>query len=362
MGDDPLAIGVISVPRRKIPPPSGAMGIMIEDGKGGPVIRQVIPKSPAQKVGLKAGDVITHVNGKAVKDRHELVKLVKQHRPGQSVKVSLKRGNQKLELSVTLATPNTPSFQKRRLQNRSGVGMSKRHDDFPLVLQHDTVLKPVDCGGPLVDSSGNAIGINVARGGRTETYTVPVDALIVLMYDMMSGRLPPPKTEAEKKAEAAKLAAEKAAKEKAAKEAAEKAAREKTEADKKAKEKAEAEKMAAEKKAAAEKAAREKAEADKKAKEKAEADKKAAEQKAAAEKAAKEKAEAEKKAKEKAEADKKAAEQKAAAEKAAKEKAEADKKAKQKAEADKKAAEKAAKEKAQAESKPKPQKQATPAR
>ena len=32
-----------------------------------------------------------------------------------------------------------------------GVGVSKRSDDFPMVIQHDTVLRPVDCGGPVVD-------------------------------------------------------------------------------------------------------------------------------------------------------------------------------------------------------------------
>jgi serine protease Do len=268
MQDDPLAVGVVSVPRRKIPPPSGMLGIVLEDGKTGPLIRQVLPKSPAEKVGLKPSDVITHVNDQAVKDRAQLIKMVKEYRPGQAVKLSFKRGEQKMELSVTLGLIDTPETQKKNLQNASGVGLSKRHDDFPLVLQHDTVLRPVDCGGPLVDLSGRVLGVNVARGGRTETYTVPVDALIVLMYDMMSGRLPPPKTEAEKKAEADKAAAEKAAAEKAA---AEKAA---------------AEKAAAEK-AASEKAAKEKAEAEKKAaQEKAEAEKKAAEQKAAQEKAA----------------------------------------------------------------------------
>jgi hypothetical protein len=67
----------------------------------------------------------------------------------------VKRGNQQLSLAVTLARLNTPSTKKRLLQNRSGVGQSRRHDDFPLVLQHDTVLRPVDCGGPLVDLSGS---------------------------------------------------------------------------------------------------------------------------------------------------------------------------------------------------------------
>ncbi len=77
------------------------------------------------------------------------------------------------------------------MQNRSPVGISGRHDDFPAVLQHDTLLRPGECGGPLVDLSGKVIGVNIARGGRTETYAVPSDVLIGLLYDLMSGRLRP---------------------------------------------------------------------------------------------------------------------------------------------------------------------------
>lgn len=325
--DDPLAIGVISVPRRRIPPPRGMLGVVLEDGQEGPVIRQVLPQSPAEKVGIKENDVVTHVNGQAVKDRTELIDRVKQFRPGQAVKLLLKRGGQPMELSVTLGKVDSPGAQKQNMQNVSGTGISGRRDDFPLVLQHDTAIRPLDCGGPLVDLSGRAVGVNVARGGRTETYTVPVDALVLLMYDMMSGRLPPVKSEAEKKAEAERAAKEaeaKAAAEKAAKEAAEKLAREKVDAEKKAAaEQAAREKAEGEKKAAEERLTREKADLEKKlaeaqaAQAKAEAEKKALADQAAAEKAAREQAETERKK----------AEEQAAAERAAREKAEAERKA-----------------------------------
>ena len=85
-----------------------------------------------------------------------------------------------------------------------GGGISNRHNDFPAVLQHDSVLRPADCGGPLVDLSGKVVGVNIARGGRTETYCVPSEALLGLMYDLMSGRLDPTIV-------AAKTAAQKAA-------------------------------------------------------------------------------------------------------------------------------------------------------
>ncbi|MCS7305631.1 MAG: trypsin-like peptidase domain-containing protein [Thermoguttaceae bacterium] len=216
--EEPLAIGVISVPRRPVPPPRGMLGVILEDGPQGPVIREVIPNSPAAQAGLRVKDVITQLNDQPVKNRNQFVELTKQFRPGQRVKLLVLRDGQKLEISVPLAVVEIPGQEKQRRQNRSGTGVSNRRDDFPIVLQHDTALRPVDCGGPLVDLSGRAIGINIARAGRTETYSAPVDALMPVLYEMLAGRLPAPEWAVYRKAEA-----EFAAREAAARQAAEKA-------------------------------------------------------------------------------------------------------------------------------------------
>jgi hypothetical protein len=306
---------------------SGVLGVALktDDPKGPPRIDKVYPNTPAEKAGIKEGDIVTHVDGKAMATANELLDAIRAHRIGDNVRLNIRRGEHVLAVPVKLASMDTPGTQRRDVQNKSGVGVSQRHDDFPVVLQHDIVLRPNECGGPLVDLSGKVVGVNIARGGRTETYGIPTEALLGQMYDLMSGRLSPAKIAAEKAA-AEKAAAERAAAEKAALEkkladeraAREKAAAEKAEAEKKAarekaeKGKAEAERMAAEAQAAKEKAAREKAE-----KEKAEQDRKAAEAKAA-----KDKAEAEKKAAEEKAAREKADADQAAAEKAAKEQAE----------------------------------------
>ena len=48
-----------------------------------------------------------------------------------------------------------------------------------MILQHDSVLKPSECGGPLVDLDGKVVGINIARAGRTETYAIPSEVVQV---------------------------------------------------------------------------------------------------------------------------------------------------------------------------------------
>jgi serine protease Do len=206
VGDRPVSLGIISVPRRTIPPIAGKMGVLLADGDGGARIESLLPQGAAERAGLKPRDVITHVDGRRVANRKEAGEAVARHRPGEAVKIGVKRDKEAREFTITLYKPDTPATRKRDMQNESGVGVSRRADDFADVFQHDTVLRPADCGGPLVDLNGRVIGVNIARAGRTETYSLPTDVLLPLMYDLMSGRLAPPEKPA---TEPAKPAAEK---------------------------------------------------------------------------------------------------------------------------------------------------------
>ncbi len=75
--------------------------------------------------------------------------------------------------------------------------LSRRRADFPAVLQHDSVLRPEDCGGVIVDLSGKAVGLNIARAGRIETLALPATILLPLLDDLKSGKLAPPRATAE---------------------------------------------------------------------------------------------------------------------------------------------------------------------
>ena len=201
LSEDPLALGVISGPKLAIPRIAGILGIMLKDGDGGVLIDKVVPGSPAEKAGIKDKDLVTHLDGKAISDRESLSNNLKMHRPGEKVKLTVKRDDKSIVIEATLGRLLTDAAKKHDLLNRSGIGVSQRADDFPLVVQHDTVIRPTECGTPLVDLDGRVVGLNIARAGRTESYCVPTSTLVVLMYDLMSGRLKPkvvepPKVEA----------------------------------------------------------------------------------------------------------------------------------------------------------------------
>lgn len=259
-GETPAAVGVVSVAARAVTardlPPSlnpsgGYLGIeLAEAAEVGARINRVMPNSPAAKAGLQAEDFILSLAGRAVQDAESLLNVLQRHKPGEVIALRVKRGNEEMELKATL--DRRPGGRGRgEFQNRMGSALSERRNGFPSILQHDAVLRPSDCGGPLVDLDGKAIGINIARAGRTESYAAPAEAVLPLMYDLMSGKLAP------------KLSLEAAAKTLSPEE--------KVTQARDAVRQAEAEKAAAERKLAEAKATLEKAEAEAKAVKQAEA-------------------------------------------------------------------------------------------
>jgi len=75
--------------------------------------------------------------------------------------------------------------------NRLGGEVSQRAEGFELALQHDTALQPEQCGGPLVNLEGKAIGLNIARGGRVASYALPIALVKQISEDLKAkARLP----------------------------------------------------------------------------------------------------------------------------------------------------------------------------
>jgi serine protease Do len=120
------------------------------------------------------------------------VDLIATRKLGDSVTLTLKRGDKELNVSAVLGRRVESGPPSRSdVMNAMGGDPSKRATGFPAVLQHDTVLKPSECGGPLVNLDGEVIGINIARAGRTESFALPADAVAGLIGELKSGKLAP---------------------------------------------------------------------------------------------------------------------------------------------------------------------------
>jgi serine protease Do len=135
--------------------------------------------------------VVLEVDRHPIANVPELKNAIRGYRPGDTLSVRVRRENQELSYSVTLTHP-VWDLSRVAFQNQMGGKLSFRRDDFTSVYQHDAVISPDECGGPVVNLEGKAVGINIARAGRTETYALSSDVILGVLEDMKSGVYPPP--------------------------------------------------------------------------------------------------------------------------------------------------------------------------
>jgi serine protease Do len=175
----PQAVGVISVPTRKILPPKAFIGVVVDKKSSTARISEVLNGLGAEKAGLRPGDQILAVNDSLVKDGEELIKTLRNFRGGQTAKLRVQREEQEFEAQIEMIVPKFErggrGFDRADRMNRMGSLPSQRAEDFELAIQHDTVLQNWQCGGPLVNLEGKAIGLNIARAGRVASYALPAD-------------------------------------------------------------------------------------------------------------------------------------------------------------------------------------------
>jgi serine protease Do len=94
---------------------------------GGVLVTEVFPRSPSEKAGLKEGDVITEVGGKAVKESRELQTAVAGLPTGKAVDLTVVRDGKSKTLQVTIAeqpkdlgsTAEAPSPRRDRRESGS---------------------------------------------------------------------------------------------------------------------------------------------------------------------------------------------------------------------------------------------------
>jgi len=81
--------------------------------------------SPAQKAGIKAGDLITEVNGKEVKDARDLAKKVAELAPGSETSFTLNRNGESKTVTVKIGElPENPAQHASLSPESSKTGMT----------------------------------------------------------------------------------------------------------------------------------------------------------------------------------------------------------------------------------------------
>jgi hypothetical protein len=121
----------------------------------GALVAEPQPNSPAAKAGIEAGDVITAVNGTAVKGSRELAQTISAMAPGMTVKLDVLRHGATRTLAVTLGKlPTTreanaeKSGRESNLAPQLGVCTENLNPDVMVVENAEERIRH-DASGPL---------------------------------------------------------------------------------------------------------------------------------------------------------------------------------------------------------------------
>ncbi|MDP6445929.1 MAG: PDZ domain-containing protein [Pirellulaceae bacterium] len=185
----PVSVGVLSAAPRPIKPMRAMLGVILGPSRRGPMITHIFPKGSAAKSGMLVRDIVTQVNGVEMESVEQMVEKIRSYRPGEAVTLQLIRdgADMELKLRLTKETDVIEPLQRIEFQKNLGGELSLRRDDFPKVLEHDSVLRPLDCGGPLVNLEGIGVGLNIARSSRVSSYAIPASEVIRLLGELRTG-------------------------------------------------------------------------------------------------------------------------------------------------------------------------------
>jgi serine protease Do len=133
------------------------------DRARGALVEEVEAGSPADKAGIKSGDVIVAVDGQNVPHSVDLPRMVAPHKPGTPVRLTVLHDRQQRDVTVTLAALKEEG-EKGGEQSQLGPGMEQRSRTSPL-------------GISVADEDGQVVVQRVAPDGPADGKLRPGDVI-----------------------------------------------------------------------------------------------------------------------------------------------------------------------------------------
>lgn len=144
-----------------------AESLGLADAKGA-LISEPQADSPAEKAGLKSGDVVTAVNGEPVEDPKELARRIAKVTPGTTADVTLWRDGKAETVKVEIGTLKEP--------RRAAVeGVPSEAYDGEKLEEFGMTVKPADGGAGVMITSVEPDSIAAERGMRQGDVIVSVN-------------------------------------------------------------------------------------------------------------------------------------------------------------------------------------------
>lgn len=124
------------------------------DKATGALVAKVLAGSPAERGGLKVGDIIRSVNGNEVRSSSDLPMTISSLKPNQTVKLGVWRKGQMHEVEIKLGTQSDIAAKSERQSNEG----SDNVDDFQFAAAGLTLI--VNSNGKIVVSNVKGIAAN----------------------------------------------------------------------------------------------------------------------------------------------------------------------------------------------------------
>ncbi len=100
MGKGKITRGWLGIEMQEVTP--GIASYLGYRGSGGVLVRDVVSGSPAERAGLRQGDIITAMDGKAITGTDDMLQRVENSKPGTRVVLTVWRGGKEIKVWVTL--------------------------------------------------------------------------------------------------------------------------------------------------------------------------------------------------------------------------------------------------------------------
>jgi len=153
---------------------------------GGAMVDNPQDGSPAAKAGIEAGDVITAVNGTAVKDSRDLARTISMIVPGTQVKLDVLHQGESKPMTLTLAEmpndhqANAGDTQSKSLAGTPHLGLSLAPaGEVEGAGQKGVVVTSVDPEGPAADHGFKTGDVILNVGGKTVSNAGDVRSALV---------------------------------------------------------------------------------------------------------------------------------------------------------------------------------------
>jgi S1-C subfamily serine protease len=206
-GELPVAVGIVSIPRRDTPGPHSSLpsrysrppaGAPLLTGRTEPGVGYRVKSSEgnAAAADICAGDVILTIAGSPVPDNSQIMGCIGRNRYDEAyftfrfclegrqtedrLPVRLERAGRQLELTLVLAAAPDPEYPSECT--------SDHPDAPPTVITADIPVLHQECGTPAVGIDGGVVGVIISRFGPTGSFIIPGDRVAARLADLKVGK------------------------------------------------------------------------------------------------------------------------------------------------------------------------------